>query len=161
MKRLMLALCCICVLVLPISTAHAEDAAINHDAQGLAILGYDPVAYFTLGRAVEGSPDYEHNWRGARWRFTNEDHLEKFVGEPQRYAPRYGGYCAGAMWRGFKASVDPEAFAIIDGRLYLAYADTIIDEFADGSDESVPTADANWERLHVEPDNVGTLVAKP
>lgn len=121
--------------------------AVFTDETGVAIRGYDPVAYFTLGRPVEGTPAFEYAWRGTTWRFANEEHLERFAAEPRSYAPRYGGYCAGAMSRGFKAPIDPEAFAIIDGKLFLAYAKSGIEEFEDEADERIPTADANWERL--------------
>lgn len=120
---------------------------VNTDEGGVAIRGFDPVAYFTVGRPVQGVSAFEHEWRGATWRFANEEHLDRFAAEPRRYAPRYGGYCAGAMWRGFTAPIDPNAFAIVDGKLYLAYAKEIMQEFKEEAEDSVPTADANWARL--------------
>ena len=130
---------------IPVQTIAGDD--VFTDETGIAIRGYDPVAYFTLGRPVEGAPEFEYEWRGTTWRFASEEHLDRFAAEPRSYAPRYGGYCAGAMSRGFKASIDPEAFAIIDGKLYLAYARPGIEEFEDEADERIPTADANWMRL--------------
>lgn len=135
------------VLALAVPTDVRAGEAVNTNEDGIAIRGYDPVAYFTLGRPTEGTPQFEHEWRGAIWRFANEDHLDRFSAEPRRYAPRYGGYCAGAMWRGFKAPIDPHAFAIVDGRLYLAYAEEGVREFEEDANESIPAADANWHRF--------------
>jgi YHS domain-containing protein len=73
------------------SAAWAKDA-INTNWRGLAIKGYDTVAYFTDGKPVKGKSDYEYKWQGARWRFANQEHLDMFKSDPQRYAPQYGGY---------------------------------------------------------------------
>ena len=72
-------------------TAWAKDM-INKNWRGLAIKGYDTVAYFTDGKPVKGSSDYEYKWQGARWRFANQEHLDMFKADPERYAPQYGGY---------------------------------------------------------------------
>lgn len=121
--------------------------AINAEPGGLAIQGYDTVAYFTEGAPVVGSPDYESEWQGVRWRFAKPGHLARFEDDPEQYAPRYGGFCAGAMARGWKAPVDPEAFAIVDGRLYLAYHWPAIDRFEAEAEVRVPAADENWARI--------------
>jgi YHS domain-containing protein len=113
----------------------------------VAINGYDPVAYFTMGEPVRGDPSNTMSWQGKVWYFSSQDHLEAFQEEPRRYAPRYGGFCAGAMSRGLRAPVDPEAFAVIDGKLYLAYSKSDIENFEAKSDTAIPKADANWERL--------------
>lgn len=65
---------------------------INTDPRGVAIEGYDPVAYFTHGNAVEGSEEFSYHWMGAKWQFTSSEHLEMFKSNPERYAPQYGGY---------------------------------------------------------------------
>jgi YHS domain-containing protein len=65
---------------------------INKNWKGLAIKGYDPVAYFTIGRPIEGKKDFEYKWQDAIWRFANEDHLNLFKSDPEKYAPQYGGY---------------------------------------------------------------------
>jgi hypothetical protein len=120
---------------------------INAKPGGLAIQGYDPVAYFTEGRPVPGVAEYEHQWQGARWRFSKAEHLEQFSRNPRRFAPRYGGYCAGAMAGGWKAPIDPTAFAIIDGKLYLAYSQPGMDEFESEGTAAVEKADSNWARI--------------
>ena len=65
---------------------------INKNWRGLAIKGYDPVAYFTLGKPVAGKQEFEYKWQDAKWRFANEDHLNLFKSDPEKYAPQYGGY---------------------------------------------------------------------
>ena len=65
---------------------------INQNWRGVAIKGYDPVAYFTLGRPAKGKKELEHQWQGARWRFAEPEHLDLFKADPEKYAPRYGGY---------------------------------------------------------------------
>lgn len=135
-------------LTVPLETRAGEAWYTNE--KGVAIQGFDPVAYFTVGRPTEGVRDFEHEWQGATWRFASQEHLDRFAAEPRRYAPRYGGFCAGAMWRGLRAPVDPSAFAIVDGKLYLAYSKKGMEEFEEEGEESVPAADANWARLHAD-----------
>ncbi len=65
---------------------------VNKNWRGLAIKGYDPVAYFTLGKPVAGKQEFEYIWQDAKWRFANEDHLNLFTSDPEKYAPQYGGY---------------------------------------------------------------------
>ena len=73
------------------SAAWAKDV-INTNWRGLAVKGYDTVAYFTVGKPVKGKSEYEYKWQGAKWRFANQKHLDLFKAEPERYAPQYGGY---------------------------------------------------------------------
>ncbi|NRG19023.1 hypothetical protein HPQ64_15125 [Rhizobiales bacterium] len=120
---------------------------INARPGGLAVKGYDVVAYFTEGRPTLGREGIEHTWQGIRWRFANQKHLTIFAEDPVRYAPRYGGFCAGGVAIGNLAPIDPEAFVIIDGRLYLNYDKPTRDEFAEKAEESVAKADANWKRI--------------
>jgi len=73
--------------------AHASaKSPINANWRGLAVKGYDPVAYFTLNKPVEGKKEFEYKWHGATWRFANENHLNRFKADPEKYAPQYGGY---------------------------------------------------------------------
>jgi enamine deaminase RidA (YjgF/YER057c/UK114 family) len=97
-------------------------AAARGDEPRLSIGGYDPVAYFTDGKPVQGKPDIETLWHRLRWRFASVSHREMFVKDPDRYAPQYDGYCAmgvSADKAAQKDTVDPEAWAIVDGKLYL------------------------------------------
>ena len=90
---------------------------------GIAIKGYDPVAYFTKGRAMKGSKEFSHKWLGETWHFANAKHRDLFAADPVKYAPQFGGYCAlGVAYGQNTANIDPEAWRIIDGKLYLIYA---------------------------------------
>ena len=89
---------------------------------GVAIDGTDPVAYFTDGRPAQGSSDFEHEWMGATWRFVSAAHRDLFAADPAKYAPQYGGYCAWAVSQGYTAKIDPAAWKIVDGKLYLNYS---------------------------------------
>ncbi len=86
-----------------------------------AINGHDPVAYFTLGKAVKGDARWVTEWRGAMWRFASQAHLDLFKAQPERYAPQYGGYCAYGVAQGYLVKVDPAQFSVRDGKLYLNY----------------------------------------
>lgn len=88
---------------------------------GLAIQGYDPVAYFTDGKAIEGSKSITFNKDGITYRFSSEAHKKAFISNPSKYEPQYGGYCAYAMADGDKVRIDPETFKIVDDKLYLFY----------------------------------------
>lgn len=92
-----------------------------HVRGGAAIGGYDPVAYFTEARPVQGSAEFQHEWNGARWHFASAENRDAFRAEPERYAPRFGGYCAYAVSQGYTAKTDPQAWEIDNGRLYLNY----------------------------------------
>lgn len=135
------------VLVVVSWPALADGERVNKDADDLAIKGYDPVAYFTEGRPVQGKAEFEHVWRDARWRFARAEHQEMFASDPQKYAPRYGGFCSGAMALGRLAPIDPEAWVIVDGRLYLNYSKSGRDRFAEDPEPAIGKADPNWEQL--------------
>jgi hypothetical protein len=114
---------------------------------GLAVDGYDTVAYFTAGLAVEGKREFVYEWSGATWRFASAEHRDLFAADPAKYAPRYGGYCAYAVARGYTAEIDPEAWKIVDGRLYLNYDRDVQRLWEADVAGHVRAADANWPRL--------------
>ena len=70
----------------------AQVPPINVDANGVALKGYDPVAYFTEGQPVKGREEFQHEWRGAKWRFASQEHLAMFQENPEKFAPQYGSY---------------------------------------------------------------------
>ena len=128
------------------------DSSVNTGYfSGVAINGYDPVAYFTENRAMKGSEEYSYDWLGAPWYFVSAKHRELFQSDPVRYAPQYGGYCAGEVVGGsVTVDIDPEAFKIIDGKLYLIYDKTNADDFAAHAADNIPQADANWPKIKAE-----------
>ena len=88
----------------------------------VAIKGYDPVAYFTRQRAVRGNKKIAYDWLGATWQFSSEEHKKLFIENPIKYAPQYGGHCAdGIAYGDITVNIDPEAWRIIEGKLYLNY----------------------------------------
>ena len=116
----------------------------------IAIEGYDPVAYFTEKRAVKGTEDYAHDWLGATWLFAQPEHRDLFAADPISYAPQYGGLCADGVAFGQKSvNIDPRAFRIIDGKLYLNY-----DESAAVDLETSPgrlvEAETNWPKIRAD-----------
>lgn len=112
---------------------------------GVAIMGYDTVAYFTEGKAVKGSADLAHDWLGATWNFATAEHKELFSRDPDKYAPQYGGFCAlGAAFGESTSNIDPEAWQIIDGKLYLNYSSGATDQWEAGYEEYHAKAEANW-----------------
>ena len=113
----------------------------------LAIRGADPVAYFTEGTAVPGVADYEYEWNGATWRFSSADNLATFMADPEAYAPQYGGYCAKAMSEGNLASVDPRAWKIVDGKLYLNYSQEVQAQWFEDIPGNIAKADAFWPNV--------------
>lgn len=114
----------------------------------LALQGYDPVAYFRQGKAVKGSREYRTEYRKAEWRFASRENLERFREEPERYAPRYGGYCAWAMAKGEKAAGNPLFWTLVGDRLYLNYDGEIQDKWLQDRDDLIRAADHNWQRMH-------------
>ena len=131
------------------------------DETRLAISGYDPVAYFTDGKPVPGLTEFEHLWHDARWRFASAGHRALFVGDPNRYAPQYDGYCAGGVSSDapHKDTVDPEAWAIVDGKLYLTHTTRSLDRWSQNQAEKIKTADGNWPTIKTLPEP--TMVGQP
>jgi YHS domain-containing protein len=112
--------------------------------KGVAVGGYDPVAYFTEGRAVPGSKDITLEHEGATWRFATEASREAFKADPTRYAPQYGGYCAYAVANGYTAKGDPEAWSVHEGRLYLNYDRTVRSTWEKDKVGYIAKAEKNW-----------------
>ena len=112
---------------------------------GLAIDGYDSVAYFTMGRAVKGKSEFSYKWQGAVWRFVNQRHLDMFKKNPSRYAPQYGGYCAYAMSQNSKYTIDPHVWSIVQGKLYLNYDRDVQKKWNKKRDAYIRQADKYWK----------------
>lgn len=111
---------------------------------GIAINGYDPVAYFTEGRPVAGNDAFTSPWDGATLRFASEETKALFDGDPETYAPKYGGYCAYAVSKGYVATTDPDAWSVHEGRLYLNYSKSVRALWSLNRRSHIESADANW-----------------
>ena len=119
---------------------------VNSTIFGTAIKGYDPVAYHTLGRPVEGSKQFTNKWNGATWRFANAEHRNLFAANPKRYTPAYGGYCAYAFAQGRKVDIDPTAWNIVGGTLYLNFNKVVQELWEQDIPDYIASADAHWAR---------------
>jgi YHS domain-containing protein len=109
-----------------------------------AIHGYDPVAYFTDGKPVKGMPEFAFDWMGAKWLFATAAHRDAFKVGPEKYAPKYGGYCAYAVSQGHVADIDPSAWSIVDGKLYLNYDADVQKKWKADIPGYIMKADKNW-----------------
>lgn len=135
---------------LPAATVENADAfkqPVVYAEDGLALKGADPVAYFTDSAYVQGDAAYSHEWNGATWHFASAENRDLFAGEPEKYAPQYGGYCAWAVSQGNTAAVDPEAWEIVDGKLYLNYNQKVKDRWAADIPGNIEKAEQNWPRV--------------
>lgn len=115
--------------------------------EGVAILGTDPVAYFTLGQPTAGDPAYSHDWNGVTWHFATAQHRDLFAADPEKYAPQYGGFCAFAVSRGYTADIDPNAWRIVDDKLYLNLSPGVQARWERDIPGNISRADQNWPRL--------------
>ena len=110
----------------------------------VAIKGYDTVAYFTEGQAMKGASEFAASWNGAKWHFANARHRDLFASDPERYAPQFGGFCAAGIAKGKKAAADPEAWTIVDGKLYIKFNMEVRERWQKDRAEKIQTAEENW-----------------
>ena len=129
----------------PQQRARTGNLAIN-STQGIVIEGYDPVAYFTMGKATKGSKEFTYEWLESQWHFASAEHRDMFVADPIKYTPQYGGFCAASLSGGNLAPVDPEAWRIVDGKLYLYFSERHASKWANDPSLSAK-ADANWKDI--------------
>ena len=119
--------------------------------KGIAISGYDPVAYFKNAEAKKGNPEYSVSHLGVIYHFVSKENKELFLKSPSAYEPQYGGWCAYAMGdNGKKIDIDPHTFKIIDGKLYLfynAYFNNTLKTWNKDEDALKTKADQNWKRI--------------
>jgi len=123
--------------------AHATE--LFNQTGDIAIDGYDPVAYFKEGQAVQGSAEFAYTWLGATWYFASAEHRAMFVADPVQFAPQYGGYCAAEMMNGSTASANPQNWRIVDGKLYLYGGQK--GAMTSWDHDKIEKSDAQWELL--------------
>ena len=143
MKRVIIMVGAFLVLSLA-AMAQKSEVFIKGDA---AIRGYDPVAYFKEGKPVMGSKQLSYQWKGANWYFANQENLNAFKASPEKYAPQYGGYCAYGLAEGHKAPTAPDAWTIVNGKLYLNYDKDVQSTWKKDQPKYIVTADKNWPNL--------------
>jgi len=143
MKKLFIA----AVLFSALSTFATAKDLLNLDGSGVAIQGYDPVAFFTDGRPVKGNPQFQSEYRDAKYYFVSAEHKATFDKEPAKYEPQFGGYCAYGVSRGRKVPIKIEAWQIVNGRLLMQYDLDIKDKFNQDQLGNLRKADQNWPGL--------------
>ncbi|NQY97769.1 MAG: YHS domain-containing protein [Henriciella sp.] len=121
-----------------------KDPIYTAKRSNLALQGYDTVAYFTVGEPTKGSAEYSTTYNGAEFRFASEENLNLFLGNPDQYAPQYGGYCAWAVAQGKTAKGDARRWAIVDDKLYLNYNKGIQRKWDKDRSGFITSADTNW-----------------
>ncbi len=120
------------------------DAPMFYSNGGAAINGYDPVAYFTRGEPTKGKAGYSVTWKGAVWRFVSLENRDTFEANPRAYAPQYGGYCAYAVSQGRRDPTKPDAWRIVDGKLYLIRTRVVRSVWAMDLKANIANGNANW-----------------
>src|SRR5262245_26375588 len=110
--KLMFTAALLAALITGIAAAEAVHP-IFKEKDGVALKGYDVVAYFSQSKAVAGKKEFEHEWMGARWRFANAENRDLFAKSPEKYAPQYGGYCAYGVADGHLSPTEPDAWKIV------------------------------------------------
>jgi YHS domain-containing protein len=113
----------------------------------VAIHGYDAVAYFTDSKAVKGSNEFSFKWNDVNWLFSSETHLKLFKENPEKYAPQFGGYCAYGVSENHKSPTSPDAFTIVNDKLYLNYNLKVKEIWMKNHQERISKADTLWIAL--------------
>jgi YHS domain-containing protein len=130
-----------------LSAFAGEKTLINLDSNGLAIQGYDPVAFFTEHRPVKGNPQFSSSYNGAKYNFASAANKSAFDASPAKYEPQFGGYCAYAASKGHTAPVKVEASQVLNGRLLMQYDLEVRDKFNEDPQANLKLADKNWPGL--------------
>lgn len=135
-----------------IASSPVETQAVRYFVNGnnVAIRGTDPVAYFTQGTPMAGSAEFTHTWNNATWQFASAENRDLFAANPEAYAPQYGGFCAWAVSQGYTASIDPNAWKIVDGKLYLNYSKGVQRRWERDIPGNITRADTNWPGVLTE-----------
>jgi YHS domain-containing protein len=131
--------------------AAAAFAGDFFETDGVALHGYDPVAYFTQGKPEKGMAQYSYLYKGSRFLFASAANEQKFAANPEKYAPQFGGFCAYGTANGIKVSTQPDAFAVVDGRLYLNHDLKVQERWDDDRKGNIALAEKNWPEVSKSP----------
>ena len=135
------------VLALALALSFSTRASEVNVADGVAVKGHDPVAYFNTGTPQRGLPALRLEHGGAAYLFATGENRDAFKANPARYLPQYGGYCAFGVAGGYKADIDPAAFSIVDGKLYLNYSKAVQRDWSRDTASFIRKADARWPEV--------------
>jgi len=144
MKQLSLLLL---VLGLALPASAQTKTLLNLDQAGVAIQGYDPVAFFTDRKPVKGKSEFPARHNGATYFFASKEHQTLFKQDPAKYEPAFGGYCAFGVSKNKLVEIDIEAFQIVDGKLLMQYSKDVRDNFNKDTQGNLTKANTNWPGL--------------
>jgi len=128
-------------------SVRAESASDVNQIDGIALHGFDPVAYFTQNKALKGEAQLTTVYKGVTYEFASKEDQATFQGNPEMYVPQFGGFCAFAVSKGVKADIDPHAFAINDGKLYVNYSERALQAYQKDIKGNTEKADHNWPEV--------------
>mgnify|MGYP003575532322 CR=1 FL=1 len=137
-----------CALVFNTTLAQHEVFSKSNEA----IRGYDPVAYFKESMPVKGKKEFSYSWKGGIWLFSNQENLNDFKNNPEKFAPQFGGYCAYGVADGHKASTSPDAWTVFDDKLYLNYNQDVRELWRKDQSGYIKKAHENWPKVKLETD---------
>ena len=143
MKSILISMAAIFCITL---AATAQKSAV-FVTKGIAIKGYDPVAFFVESKAVKGSDTFAYKWQDATWLFSTKANLAAFKANPEQYAPQYGGYCAYGTADNHKAPTETDTWTIVKDKLYFNYNAAVKKEWLQQQEELIKKADKNWALL--------------
>jgi YHS domain-containing protein len=150
-RRSLVSIVAIALAALTLAPAFAFDPAstapVNLDKAGVALRGTDPVGYFAAGKPVAGTSAFQSKWEGATYHFASAANKAAFDAEPGKYAPKYGGFCAYAASQGYKADADPNAWKIVDGKLYVNYNKAVGLVWQARQASFIESGDKNWPKV--------------
>lgn len=132
------------VIVFLSITSQAQNSTEYNVEKGLALQGYDPVAYFENSKAIQGEKEISVNHNGVIYQFSSEKNKTLFLNNPTQYEPQFGGYCAYGMSNGYKAAIQPKAFTIVNNKLYLNYNLKVKEMWLKEQATRIEQANKNW-----------------
>ena len=132
-------------------TARIGAAGDFFEVDGLALRGYDPVAYVEANAPTRGLPTHAFTYKGSKFLFVSAANQHKFAADPERYAPQYGGFCALGTANGYKVSTQPDAFKVVDGKLYLNHDRKVLDLWTKDEPGYILRANENWPDVAKQP----------
>ena len=130
---------------------HTASAGEFFEKDGAALRGYDPVAYFTDGKPEKGFTRYTYEYKGSKFLFASAKNQKAFAKNPEKYTPQFGGFCAFGTANGVKVSTQPDAFAVVDGKLYLNHDDKVQARWKDDVKGNIALAEKNWPEVAQKP----------
>lgn len=137
----------IALLLLFTGSIFAQEKAI-YEKNGTALNGYDPVAYFTENKPIEGKENFSLVWSDTKWLFSSQANLDAFKADPTRYTPQFGGFCAYGVSENHKSPTDPNAWTIVDDKLYLNYNKKVKELWSKDIPTRIKKANENWPLLN-------------